>query len=70
MASRFATFFHLTHPTKGDIPGPWVRMEDVKLQKLALDVAKVWTEWDVDEGLKRSVGKAVKGIEWASGYWA
>ncbi|WWC88751.1 uncharacterized protein L201_003664 [Kwoniella dendrophila CBS 6074] len=67
ISSKLAPYFHLQHPSKGSVIGPWTRLNDMKVQKLALDVAKVWSEWD-DGRLKDAVSRAVRGGEW-EGYW-
>ena len=48
--------------------GPWTRLTDAKLKKLALDVARVWAEYG-GEGLLQAVGMAVKDSEMEM-YWA
>ncbi|WRT67705.1 uncharacterized protein IL334_004677 [Kwoniella shivajii] len=68
LASKLAPFFHLQHPSKGSIPGPWSKLTDDKVRRLGLDVAKVWVEWD-DARLKDAVRQAVRGGEWAE-YWS
>ncbi|WWC96025.1 hypothetical protein V866_002892 [Kwoniella sp. B9012] len=67
ISSKLAPFFHLQHPSKGSIPGPWTKLSDAKVKKLGLDVVRVWIEWD-DGRLKDATSRAVRGGEW-EGYW-
>ncbi|WVR06282.1 hypothetical protein IAU60_003312 [Kwoniella sp. DSM 27419] len=67
IATRLAPLFHLSHPSRGPMPGPWTRMASADAKRLALDVAKVWIEWD-DGKLAHAVERAVKGTEWEA-YW-
>ncbi|KAK6908269.1 hypothetical protein I203_102270 [Kwoniella mangroviensis CBS 8507] len=67
ISSKLAPFFHLQHPSKGSIPGPWTKLSDAKVKKLGLDVVRVWIEWD-DGRLKDATSKAVRAGEWED-YW-
>jgi hypothetical protein len=67
MTGKLARFFHLSHPTRGDIAGPWARLGS-RLQKLTLDLACVWREWD-NGTLERNVDKAVAADRWAKDHW-
>jgi len=62
VAGKLAPFYHLSHPTKGSVPGPWARLGSPGTRRLALDVARVWSEWDEDGKLGEAVGGAVRGI--------
>jgi pre-rRNA-processing protein IPI1 len=65
VAGKLAPFFHLTHPAKGAIEGPWAKLP-VGVQRLALDVARIWTP--LEPRLGAAVGAAVRGT-WAQAYW-
>ncbi|WVF69251.1 hypothetical protein IAT40_004027 [Kwoniella sp. CBS 6097] len=72
IASKLGPFFHLSHPTKGPVQGPWAKFpsgpENARIKKLGLDVAQVWVEWSLDGKLAEAVGRAVKGSG-LEGYW-
>ncbi|WVQ96749.1 hypothetical protein IAU59_003856 [Kwoniella sp. CBS 9459] len=74
IASKLSPFFHLSHPTKGSIPGPWTKFSTEQdpnqgqIERLGLDVATVWIEWNLDGKLADAVGRAVKGSG-LEGYW-
>ena len=61
MAQQLAPYFTVLHAQKGPTPGPWHRLPSKSIRKLALDVARVWTEWDADGVLRRAVDGAVEG---------
>ncbi|ORX40183.1 hypothetical protein BD324DRAFT_616690 [Kockovaella imperatae] len=66
VSAKLASFFHISHPTRGHIAGPWIRLPNAWTRKLALDVARVWTPYEADLG--RAVDLAVKGTDWER-YW-
>lgn len=68
MAAKLMPFFHLTHPSKGAVAGPWAKLP-VNTQRLALDVARVWAPFDDNGRLAAAVTRAVYGT-WAQAYWA
>ncbi|KAK8858519.1 hypothetical protein IAR55_002746 [Kwoniella newhampshirensis] len=70
IASKLAAFYHIQHPTKGSVPGPWVKLFQPQVKKIGLDVAKLWVEWDSGGRLKDAVGRGcrVAGEEWEK-YW-
>ncbi|WVW84585.1 hypothetical protein I302_106619 [Kwoniella bestiolae CBS 10118] len=68
ISSKLAPFFHLQHPSKGSIPGPWTKLSNQKVKKLGLDVSRIWMEWD-DGRLRDATDRAVRGGEW-EGYWS
>ncbi|KAJ9119141.1 hypothetical protein QFC22_003632 [Naganishia vaughanmartiniae] len=59
VAARLHPFFHLQHPSRGAITGPWARLESSALRMLAVDVAYVWGQRG-NEKLDEAVGKAVQ----------
>jgi hypothetical protein len=67
-------FFHSTHPTRGDVLGPWAALPDVDVCRRALDVARTALEGADEEAgrrLREAVGKAVVGRESDdAAYWA
>lgn len=68
-------YFHSTHPTRGDVLGPWAALPDADVRRLALDVSRTALEGagaDDEAGsrLREAVGKAVAGREEVSVYWA
>ena len=68
VAARLGPWFWLEHPSKGGIRGPWTKLER-EVEKLGLDVARIWAEYDIDSTLKAAVGKAVDSDAWAKAYW-
>lgn len=67
-------FFHSTHSTRGDVPGPWAALPDVDVRRLALDVARTALE-SADEEAARKLSEAVcKAVVGRGGddaaYWA
>ncbi|GAA5956535.1 hypothetical protein JCM3765_003475 [Sporobolomyces pararoseus] len=62
-------FFHLTHPTRGSLPGPFTRLNSIKLESKCLDLVyyllSLPTETQVEEEgknkLKESVERALAG---------
>jgi pre-rRNA-processing protein IPI1 len=58
VAARLHPFFHLDHPSRGAMPGPWTRLKSESLRKLALDVAYTWTARGENK-LCEAVNKAV-----------
>ncbi|KAK4688283.1 pre-rRNA-processing protein IPI1, partial [Tremellales sp. Uapishka_1] len=70
VAARLAPFFHLEHPSKGSIPGPWTKLTNAATKKLGLDVARIWLEWDGDSNLKTAVMSVVAVQSgWVAEYW-
>ncbi|OCF40193.1 pre-rRNA-processing protein IPI1 [Kwoniella heveanensis CBS 569] len=77
ITSKLSPFFYLSHPTKGAIQGPWAKFpqsidqgqDNIKLKKLGLDVARVWSEWSTDGKLGDAAGRAVRGSG-LEDYWA
>ena len=69
MAAKLAPFYHMTHPTKGAVVGPWARIIP-SLTRLALDVARVWTGWDESGELAKAVARgAEERGGWELEYW-
>lgn len=68
IAAKFAPFFHLTHPARGAVEGPWAKLPTAT-QRLALDVARVWVPLDDSGRLASAVDCAVRGT-WAKPYWS
>ncbi|ORY31386.1 hypothetical protein BCR39DRAFT_526388 [Naematelia encephala] len=58
ISAKLAPFFHLDHPTKGSVPGPWVKLAP-ELRKLGLAVGIVWREWDEGDKLGKAIDIAV-----------
>ena len=70
VAARLAACYHLDHPTKGPIAGPWSKLNSASLRRLGLNVAKVWLEWDESGKLCEAVDKAVNGSDrFEKEYW-
>ncbi|WWD18408.1 hypothetical protein CI109_102858 [Kwoniella shandongensis] len=70
ISGKLAAFYHIQHPTKGSVPGPWTKLVQPPIKKIGLDVARVWIEWDKEGRLGDAVGRGCKaaGKEW-EGYW-
>lgn len=68
IAAKMGPFFHLAHPTKGAVEGPWAKVP-TSTQRLALDVARVWTQFDESGRLAGAVTRAVQGT-WAEAHWS
>jgi pre-rRNA-processing protein IPI1 len=70
VASRLHPFFHLDHPSRGAMPGPWTRLESEELRMLALDVAYTWMERGENK-LREAVDKAVchPGLDAERAHW-
>lgn len=69
LRSTLASYFWLEHPTKGELPGPWTRLEDPETRKLALDTAFVWTR--PGDELYKAVTKATTTVPTQeTEYWA
>lgn len=60
LRQRMAPFFHISHPTKGAIPGPWTKLSSRDLRWLALDVAHVLLPSDATEHLLTAIEAATK----------
>jgi hypothetical protein len=58
VAARLHPFFHLQHPSRGAVAGPWARLESPAVRMLAIDVAYVWQQRG-NEKLVEAVGDAV-----------
>ncbi|KAL1413116.1 rRNA processing protein [Vanrija albida] len=69
LAAKLAPFFHLQHPAKGSVDGPWAKLAAAKTQKLALDVARVWRSFDDTGRLDDAVSNVVHAYPWAHSYW-
>ena len=67
VAKKLAPFYHLHHPSKGSVPGPWTRLVGLETRRLGLDMAVVWAQWD--DALRRAVDLAVKGVDGDRAYW-
>lgn len=67
LAKRLAPFFHLVHPQKGNIPGPWTRLVSPAVRRLGLDMALVWSKYDAV--LAGAVKAAVERSEVDRLYW-
>ena len=67
---KLASFFYIIHPAQGKLPGPWTKIPDMKLKRLGLDVARVWTSLDPEVGpaLRSVVDLAVAGSD-LERYW-
>ncbi|EIW73638.1 hypothetical protein TREMEDRAFT_67469 [Tremella mesenterica DSM 1558] len=59
ISSKLGPFFHLQHPTKGSIPGPWSKLPNTTA-KLAWDMATTWIEWDTSRTLQSAMNRAVE----------
>lgn len=69
IAGKLGPFFHISHPTKGGIEGPWSKLPETE-QRLALDVARSWARFD--DNLALAVTRAIQSPSspaWASLYW-
>ena len=67
VAKKLAPFYHLHHPSKGSVPGPWTLLVGRDTRRLGLDMAVLWAQWD--DALRRAVDLAVKGVEGDRAYW-
>lgn len=71
LAGKLAPFFHLVHPSRGAMEGPWAQLP-AQEQRLALDVARVWAAEDASGRLANAVARAVGGQSapgWGRAYW-
>ncbi|KAJ9103202.1 hypothetical protein QFC21_002625 [Naganishia friedmannii] len=70
VAARLHPFFHLQHPSRGAVAGPWTRLESPALRRLAIDVAYVWRQRG-GQKLEEAVGKAVQqaGYDVERAHW-
>lgn len=70
VAARLHPFFHLDHPSRGAIPGPWTRLETESLRLLALDAAYTWKSRGENK-LAEAVDKAVchPGLDAERAHW-
>lgn len=72
IAGKIGPFFHIAHPTKGGIEGPWSKLGE-KEQRLALDVVRSWARYDEAGLLSAAVDRAIQAPaapEWAKLYWS
>lgn len=67
LCSTLTPYFWLDHPAKGPVAGPWARLEDQDVKRLALDVATVWTR--AGDDLHAAVTKATLGSPPDAAYW-
>ena len=68
---RLIPFFTITHPTRGDLPGPFSRLKDPSTRRLALDVAVTIGKWVPESEwvkLNEAVEKASRETD-AGSYW-
>ncbi|KAJ9108480.1 hypothetical protein QFC20_003386 [Naganishia adeliensis] len=70
VAARLHPFFHLDHPSRGAMPGPWTRLKSESLRMLALDVAYTWIGRGENK-LCEAVDKAVShpGMQAERAHW-
>ncbi|GHJ88879.1 hypothetical protein NliqN6_5281 [Naganishia liquefaciens] len=68
VASRLHPFFHLDHPSRGAVAGPWTRLTSESLRMLAVDVAFTWKARGQLK-LTEAVDKAVQGFDAARAHW-
>lgn len=71
LAGKLGPFFHLQHPSRGAVEGPWAQLPAHE-QRLALDVARVWSLADSTGRLAGAVTRAVgtqSAPAWAKLYW-
>lgn len=68
VAARLHPFFHLDHPSRGAMPGPWTRLKSGSLRMLAIDVAYTWKARGENK-LADAVDKAVQGFESERAHW-
>jgi pre-rRNA-processing protein IPI1 len=72
LCSRLVPYFTITHPERGTLPGPFTKLGDPSLQRLALDVAVTITSCvpiGCREPLDAAVRQAVEGSAQAV-YWS
>ena len=68
VAARLHPFFHLDHPSRGAVAGPWTRLKSESLRMLAVDVAYTWkTRGQLK--LTNAVDKAVEGFAPERAHW-
>jgi len=67
LAKKLAPFFHLVHPQKGSISGPWTRLASPAVRRLGLDMALVWSKHEAV--LAGAVKAAVERSEVDRLYW-
>jgi pre-rRNA-processing protein IPI1 len=67
LCSTLTPYFWLEHPVKGPVAGPWARLEDQDVKRLALEVATVWTR--AGDDLHAAVTKATSGSPSDAAYW-
>lgn len=69
LCSRLVPYFTITHPTRGQLPGPYTRLPDGSpIRRLALDVVATILTSFAETGLIDAVGVATVDTEEA-GYW-
>ncbi|KAJ9097417.1 hypothetical protein QFC19_006787 [Naganishia cerealis] len=70
VAARLHPFFHLDHPSRGAVAGPWVRLKSSTLRLLAIDVAYIWRKKG-NQKLEDAVSKAAlqPGLEAERAHW-
>lgn len=67
LCTTLAPYFWLEHPSKGPLAGPWARLNDQSLRRLALDVVTVWSK--VGDDLHAAVVKAASRDTQDAAYW-
>ncbi|KAL7419747.1 rRNA processing protein [Cryptotrichosporon argae] len=67
IAAKLAPYFHLVHPARGAVSGPWARLRAPRPHKLALDLAHTYAAYDAV--LPVAVERAVAGDDKAVAYW-
>ncbi|KAI0315863.1 hypothetical protein OF83DRAFT_1061342 [Amylostereum chailletii] len=71
LVTRLIPFFTTTHPSRGDVPGPFSKINSVALRRLALAVAVTLCALSADDTRARldaAVGKVLRGTEQEQ-YW-
>lgn len=70
VAARLHPFFHLDHPSRGAIPGPWTRLKSEPLRQLGVDVAFTWKNRGENK-LREAVDTAVchPGLKAERAHW-
>ncbi|KAI0062344.1 hypothetical protein BV25DRAFT_1856310, partial [Artomyces pyxidatus] len=71
LSSRFIPYFTITHPVRGELPGPYTRIDIPELRRLAVDtmvMVSAWISADPRERLDAAIQKAVRGTDQES-YW-
>lgn len=68
VAARLHPFFHLDHPSRGAVAGPWTRLKSESLRMLAVDVAYTW-KIRGQLKLTNAVDRAVEGFASERAHW-